>query len=869
MRVLPRKIITFLTLSILSSFGFNTGFSQPETNPHGKLTIDCQSCHIAESWTVLKSPMIFDHSTDTKYPLTGTHKSVSCMSCHRSLNFSVVKSDCKSCHEDVHRGTLGQDCEQCHETMVWGPMTPGKILSIHQKGRFPLTGAHPAANCTDCHPKSSQGMMFKVNHGLDCISCHQNDFNTASNPDHKALGFPTDCQQCHNSFSWTPASFDHNKFNFALTGAHSLASCGSCHTGNRYKGTPTDCYSCHQKEFIATVNPKHDAAGFSTDCQTCHSTIAWQPGTYDHNKTRFPLTGGHAAVPSCNSCHVGDKFAGLSMECSSCHMKDFNATTNPDHKVLGYPLDCQSCHSPFAWTPSSFNHSLYSFALTGAHSITDCNSCHVNNVFKGTPKDCFSCHKDVYQTAQNPNHVSGKLSTDCQTCHTTITWRPSTFNHSATRFPLTGAHSLPLCESCHVNGQFAGTAFDCYSCHQNDYNATTNPKHTPADFPFNCQVCHSDVAWKPAVFDHNKTAFPLTGQHITATCASCHTGGVYAGTPKECVSCHLKDSQAALNPKHTSAAFSNECSTCHTTVAWKPAQFNHSLTKFPLTGAHTAQSCESCHTGGNYTTIPAADCYSCHQADYTGTSNPKHTPAAFPFTCETCHSTTTWAPATFDHSKTKFPLTGKHAVTECNACHTGGVFTGLQTTCVPCHQADYNNTKNPKHTLPAFAMTCETCHTTTGWTPAAFDHNKTAFPLTGGHVSVDCASCHINGQYTGLATDCKSCHTPDFNKAANHLSQGYPTTCLTCHTTATWKPSTYNNHNGWFPIYSGKHKPSVWLNKCATCHTVATNFKVFVCTDCHEHNKSSMDSEHRNISGYVWNSANCYSCHPDGNDAIF
>ncbi|NUQ82424.1 MAG: hypothetical protein HUU10_12500 [Bacteroidetes bacterium] len=646
MRILSPDMTTLISLIFFFLAGFTPGFSQPQTNPHGNIGIDCQACHVADSWTVLKNPMIFDHNSSTRYPLTGTHQSVACLSCHRSLNFSQINTDCKSCHEDIHRGTLGQSCEQCHETMVWGPLSHGNMLNIHQRSRFPLTGAHQTANCTSCHPKSSQGVMFKVSSVLDCFSCHHTDYKTAKNPDHQSLGFPVDCQQCH---------------------------------------------------------------------------------------------------------------------------------------------------SPFAWTPSSFNHSLFSFPLTGTHAITDCNSCHQNSTYKGTPKDCFSCHKDVYQTAQHPNHVSGRLSTLCETCHTTISWEPSTFNHSSTRFPLTGAHVLPSCESCHVNGQFSGIATDCFSCHQTDYQSTLNPKHTPDEFPFNCQVCHSEVSWKPAAFDHNKTTFPLTGGHTTATCESCHSGGVYTGTPKDCAACHLKDSQSALNPRHSSAAFSTDCASCHTTFGWEPAQFNHSLTRFPLTGSHTSQTCESCHSGGNYTTIPSTDCYACHQADYQGTTNPKHSPTSFPFTCETCHQTTSW-------------------------------------------------------------------------TPATFDHNKTAFPLTGGHTTADCASCHINGQYTGLATDCKSCHTPDYNKAVNHQTQGYPVKCETCHTNASWSPSSYNNHNGWFPIYSGKHKPSVWSSKCVTCHTVSTNFKVFVCTDCHEHNKTSMDKDHREVSGYVYNSANCYSCHPDGND---
>jgi hypothetical protein len=66
----------------------------------------------------------------------------------------------------------------------------------------------------------------------------------------------------------------------------------------------------------------------------------------------------------------------------------------------------------------------------------------------------------------------------------------------------------------------------------------------------------------------------------------------------------------------------------------------------------------------------------------------------------------------------------------------------------------------------------------------------------------------------------------------------------------------------YFPIYSGTHKGE-WSN-CTDCHTNPANYSQFSCTDCHEHNKADMDDEHRGKRDYVYNSVNCYSCHPRG-----
>ena len=41
-----------------------------------------------------------------------------------------------------------------------------------------------------------------------------------------------------------------------------------------------------------TTDPDHTAAGFSTDCATCHSETAWEPSTFDHDGLYFPIYSG-------------------------------------------------------------------------------------------------------------------------------------------------------------------------------------------------------------------------------------------------------------------------------------------------------------------------------------------------------------------------------------------------------------------------------------------------------------------------------------------------------------------------------------------------------------------------------------------------
>jgi hypothetical protein len=155
------------------------------------------------------------------------------------------------------------------------------------------------------------------------------------------------------------------------------------------------------------------------------------------------------------------------------------------------------------------------------------------------------------------------------------------------------------------------------------------------------------------------------------------------------------------------------------------------------------------------------------------------------------------------------------------------------------------------------------CHNTNNWLEATFDHSKTSFPLKGAHISVNCSSCHTNG-FAGTSTLCYSCHATNYKNTTNpnHSAAKFPTDCESCHTVNSWIPSTFNHDSQYFPIYSGTHRGQ-W-NTCADCHTNTSNFSVFACINCHEHNKTSTDKDHKGVKGYSYTSAACYSCHPLG-----
>jgi hypothetical protein len=176
-------------------------------------------------------------------------------------------------------------------------------------------------------------------------------------------------------------------------------------------------------------------------------------------------------------------------------------------------------------------------------------------------------------------------------------------------------------------------------------------------------------------------------------------------TPTDCYSCHKADYLATTSPNHSASGMATSCQTCHTTTpGWKPATFNHSV--FPLTLGHATPACTDCHKNGNYTTTPT-DCYSCHQQDYLGTTNPNHTSSGFPTTCQTCHTTTPgWKPASYtQHDSQYFPIySGRHKGqwNACLDCHTN-VSNYALFNCITCH----SNVHSGKNYTNA---QCYSCH---------------------------------------------------------------------------------------------------------------------------------------------------------------
>ncbi len=450
---------------------------------HGKLDdSECGSCHTEhlgpDARITLFDRDLFSHD-QTAFPLLGLHQDAMCEDCHNDLQrannkedgvFRIEQQSCTACHEDPHPRQLDSACDSCHTLSSWS--VPA---FDHDRTEFPLTGEHSTALCAACH----MDLGFSAKTG--CVDCH------ASEDIHRSQMGP-DCATCHSPTRWEETTFDHDQTDFPLRGKHTGESCQVCHNErwqpntSRTLGqvqatqlphidvTPRSCSDCHTGIDI------HQQS-YGMQCDSCHSEDGWNHASFDHlAQTGFGLTGLHEPLP-CVACHLPGKpieKMDSSPGCTSCHSDD-----DVHWGALG--TNCESCHAvKQQWDMPLFDHDFTNFPLTGLHRILPCNTCHESQAFTLSQTECDQCHAAA--TAHKDVFVA-----DCESCHSTRTWRAWRFDHDArTSFPLDGAHSQTQCLACHV-ADLADPVHPpsaCGDCHQAD------DKHKGA-FGQQCDKCHT------------------------------------------------------------------------------------------------------------------------------------------------------------------------------------------------------------------------------------------------------------------------------------------------------------------------------------------------------------------------------------------
>lgn len=340
----------------------------------------------------------------------------------------------------------------------------------------------------------------------------------------------------------------------------------------------------------------------------------------------------------------------------------------------------------------------------------------------------------------------------------------------------------------------------------------------------------------------------------SADCLECHQPrrGV---DPARCLSCHTLlagriEAGEGLHARPDHRA----CERCHIEhhgrefelVWWGDDgrdAFDHGLTGYRLTGAHTALGCRDCHRAGRiaeprrlrragkdldrtFLGLPTS-CAGCHEDPHRGQFEG---PGGGPADCSSCHGDRAWSPAVwFDHDTTGFRLTLGHEGVVCASCHRtverdgdrdGASFVrwaGTPTACADCHDDAHGG---------RFGRDCASCHSLAGWgevDASSFDHDRTRFPLRGRHRGVECSECHrelgrggVPGRIPGFER-CETCHAdPHAGQLTGGAGEPASRTCDGCHGVGGWSPSTFTaaDHQATGYPLEGAHRAV----PCVSCH---------------------------------------------------
>ncbi len=347
-------------------------------------------------------------------------------------------------------------------------------------------------------------------------------------------------------------------------------------------------------------------------------------------------------------------------------------------------------------------------------------------------------------------------------------------------------------------------------------------------------------------FNHSTTGFPLTGGHATAVCETCHVGGVFKGTPRDCEGCHALGKRVVATPKSASHVVTDApCDSCHfNTATFLGARYNHSSAR--------AGTCTNCHNGRIAQGRPAN-----HRTPYQATEQ-----------CDRCHRTSAFLPSSWNH--------GADAPGQCRTCHIadqpnthgGKTWTGFQCddchsfvgwsnhrfrhnhpefVCSGCHDGISATAKTGSHTRIGMATyVCNDCHASvTTWLPALYKHtaaspngrcdgchnNAIAASTPAGHIAIgtdDCSQCHTStatwlGALGGMPPNhipynsnvtCTACHTGNTVATGSKLHDGkVSSTCKTCHNSTPVYLGSMRR------VTLGNHKDSKTSDDCIPCHS--------------------------------------------------
>jgi len=486
-------------------------------------------------------------------------------------DYSTDKQNCEACHgKDLRGGSSGVSCAGCHHSGWTG--THGEEY------------ASDPDNCKACHGEDLNG---EGDQNRDCGHCHHEDAVSGwQHGDYHTLPYTDNCTDCHSA---------------DFTGANSLVSCFSCHSGI----SAFDCTDCHTGAATSYTDSAHGNTSYGVDrsgtgyaqgdCTHCHDLPA---GSTNDLLLFAPM----------NQTSQTENF------CFQCH-KD----TDDSPAQIGMPQQRSYSYRAGGWTADPLDDIKEAFSGTSSHNLGNIVTFITGKWgYTADSNPCAACHN--HHAAQRDAHTAGNrgwpvsLPSDHTDSSTWELWgddstermnnytgnyqAPYRYNSTTTYEPDGSATPdgsnltdyVTFCTDCHDNSNVIYSTVlgrDLYTIDWNsethghgDGDAALSPPYTSGgNYVLACTDCHEPHG-SPNIF--------LTRQKVNKGDDVSVSTGLDNQWSSLCAKCHV--SIAASH--HTDELYVPMCSECH-----------------PSGDESIYQECTYCHYHGSTFTFETYDSY--------------------------------------------------------------------------------------------------------------------------------------------------------------------------------------------------------------------------------------------------------------------
>ena len=436
--------------------------------------------------------------------------------------------------------------------------------------RLPAHVATSAA-CETCHSKTNftaWGPGTKMNHtGITsgCAACHTGSGTSPKGMATYAKHVPTTkaCETCHtptNYVAWGPGT--------PMNHAGITSSCATCHNDTLAKGksvfpahiaTTQSCEYCHSATNFTAWGPgtKMNHAGITTGCATCQTARARRP------RARRRIAAHVVTTQACEYCHTPTKYTA------------WGPGTKMNH--TGITTGCATCHDGTK-TPAKGKSSFATHVVTSAglrilphaHELHGVGAGHEDEAYRhhdrlrDLPRRCASrrpraVHPSPSMFRSRPCEPSVRVLPYADELYGVGAWNadePHRHQFGLRRPATTARIHPPL-----VGRRGTAPNRARIARHLAAISGAAALPRRPAgsSTTFRHRLCHG------ARGGGQEAAPPLPGTKpdhsaLSANCFSCHNGAVAKGKPV------------------THLPVNSQCDNCHTTIAFKPARFDHTQT---------------------------------------------------------------------------------------------------------------------------------------------------------------------------------------------------------------------------------------------------------------------------------------------------